>query len=156
VDYIVVAVAVLAAAALAAFLIRALIRARRRRIAVPAPAPDPPEKIFERALEVLEGEVATLPRDVFYERLAQALRTYAASVTLVPAPDLTTAELDAVLTRNPAVSTKGREALIATLMRADLAKFARFEDEVAEARGILREARSVSGRLVARAGSGGP
>jgi hypothetical protein len=148
VDYIVAGIVALVIAALAAFLIRAWVRARGRKVTVSAPEPDPPEKTFEHALDALEGEVATLPRDVFYERLAQALRAYAASVTQAPAPDLTTAELDRALARDPVVSTKGREALIATLRRADLAKFARFEDEVAEAKGILREARSVSGRLV--------
>jgi phage host-nuclease inhibitor protein Gam len=156
VDYVVCAIAVLAVAVLAALLIRAWMRARRRRLdAAVTPAPDPPEKILEGALEALETEVATLPRDVFYERLAQALRTYAASVTQAPALDLTTAELDRALARDPSVTTKGREALIAALGRADLAKFARFEDEVAEAKGILREARSVSGRLVASR-AGGP
>ena len=148
VDYIVLGVVVLVIAGLAALLIGAWVRARRRKQAVPVPAPEPPERIFERALEALEGDVATLPRDVFYERLAHAVRAYTASVTRAPALDLTTAELDKALGRDPAVSAKGREALIATLRRADLAKFARFEDEVAEAKGILREARSVSGRLV--------
>ncbi|HMI30554.1 MAG TPA: hypothetical protein VK527_02365, partial [Candidatus Limnocylindrales bacterium] len=62
---------------------------------------------------------------------------------------------DRALARDPSVTTEGREALIAALGRADLAKFARFEDEVAEAKGILREARSVSGRLVASR-AGGP
>ena len=154
VDYIVAAVVVLVIAVLAWLLVRAWARSRRRRedAALP-PARDPPEKILERALEVLEGQVAVLPRDVFYERLAQALRAYAASVTRARAPDLTTAELDLALARDPSVTAEGREALIAALRRADLAKFARFEDEVAEAKGILREARSVSGRLVA--GSGG-
>jgi phage host-nuclease inhibitor protein Gam len=153
VDYIVCAVAALAVVVLAAFLIRAWLRARRRRLdAAIAPAPDPPEKTLEGALEALEVEVARLPRDVFYERLAQALRTYAASVTQAPALDLTTAELDRALARNPSATAKGREALISALRRADLAKFARFEDEVAEAKGILREARSVSGRLAVSPG----
>ena len=157
VDYVVCAIAVLAVAVLAALLIRAWMRARRRRLdAAVTPAPDPPEKILERSLEALEGEVTTLPRDVFYERLAQALRTYASSVTQAPASDLTTSELDRALVRDPRISAKGREALISALRRADLAKFARFEDEVAEAKGILREARSVSGRLVAPRAPGAP
>jgi hypothetical protein len=157
VDYGVAAVAALVIAALAALLLRSWARSRRRNEAAASlPVPVPPEKILERSLEALEGEVTTLPRDVFYERLAQALRTYASSVTQAPASDLTTSELDRALVRDPRISAKGREALISALRRADLAKFARFEDEVAEAKGILREARSVSGRLVAPRAPGAP
>ena len=94
---------------------------------------------------------AAIPRDVFYERLSLALRAYAAAVTGVPAPDLTTSELASELSRTPRVAAKARDDLIAALRRADLAKFARFEDEEAEARGILRLAESIAGRLVGAA-----
>ena len=148
VDYMVMAAGAALLAALIALLLRLWLKSRRRRDASGAPPPpEPPETILASLLDTLEREVATLPRDVFYERLAQALRAYAAVVTGVPATDLTTSELDRELTRRAGVSTEGGEALIAALRRADLAKFARFEDEESEARSIVRQARSVSGKL---------
>ena len=147
-DYMVMAAGVLLVAVLVALLLRAWLKARRNKQGAEAPAPpEPPEMVLARGLDALEREVATLPRDVFYERLAQALRVYAAAATGVPATDLTTTELDRELARRPGVSAEGREALIAALRRADLAKFARFEDEESEARSIVRQARSVSGKL---------
>jgi hypothetical protein len=103
--------------------------------------------ILEGALEALEKELAKLPRDVFYERLARALRIYAGAVTGLDATDLTTSELERELSRQGRASGAGRQALIAALRRADLAKFARFQDEESEARSIVREARSVPGKL---------
>ncbi len=148
VDYAVIAIAALLAAALIVVLIRLARSARKKKEASEAPAPpDPPEAILDRALDQLEREVTSIPRDVFYERLAQALRAYAAAVTLVPAADLTTSELDRELVRRERVPAEGRERLIAALRRADLAKFARYEDEESEARSIVRQARSVSGKL---------
>jgi hypothetical protein len=148
VDVAVVAVAALLLVVLLLLLVRLLLRARRKKRVAEAPAPpEPPEVILARSLDALEAEVATLPRDVFYERLAQALRAYAAAATGVPAIDLTTRELDRELVRRAQVSAEGREALIAALRRADLAKFARYRDEESEARSIVRQARSVSGKL---------
>jgi len=146
-------IAVLAAAALLlltliVLLLRAWLRGRRKSQIAEAPAPpEPPEALLARALDDLERDVAVLPRDVLYERLAQALRSYAAASAGVPATDLTTRELDRELARRSHVSPEGREALIAALRRADLAKFARFRDEESEARSIVRQARSVSGKL---------
>jgi len=148
VDYGMMAAGVLLLAALAALLLRLWLKSRRRKQTPEAPAPaEPPEAILARSLDTLESEVAALPRDVFYERLAQALRAYAAAATGVPATDLTTTELDRELKRRAGVSAEGRKALIEALRRADLAKFARFEDEESEARSIVRQARSVSGKL---------
>jgi hypothetical protein len=146
-DIALLAGGVLLLAALIFFLVRLWLRRRRRKQVAEAPAPpEPPEVLLARALDALERDVATLPRDVFYERLANALRAYAAAATGVPAIDLTTTELDRELGRRP-VPADGREALVAALRRADLAKFARYRDEESEARSILRQARSVSGRL---------
>jgi len=146
-----VAVAVgagLLALALLVALVRAWIGSRRHaREPAPPPPPVPPEEILEGALERLERELPTLPRDVFYERLAQSLREYAAARTGVDALDLTTSELDRALVRRDQVPSDGRAKLIAALRRADLAKFARYRDEESEARSIVRDARSVSGAL---------
>jgi len=147
-DLAVLAGAALLLAVLIALLLRTWLRGRRKSQALEAPAPpEAPEALLARALDDLEREVAGLPRDVFYERLAQALRSYAAASAGVPAADLTTRELDRELARRPHVSPEGREALIAALRRADLAKFAQFKDEESEARSIVRQARSVSGKL---------
>jgi hypothetical protein len=150
IDYIVAAAGALALALVVFFLVRSFLRSRRRARTVVAHAPpEPPEAVLDRALLALETELTALPRDRFYERLSLALRAYAAAVTQAPAPDLTTAELERELERHPRVLAEGRENLIATLRRADLAKFGRFEDEESEARSILRQARSISGRLIA-------
>ena len=150
VDYVLagflVAVAVAAVAAMIARWIRA--RARRRLPAAAGP-PEAPEAILSRALGALRSEFPVIPRDVFYERLALALRAYVAAVTGVPALDLTTTELARELTGDRVIA-KGRDDLVAALTRADLAKFARFEDEESEAREILRLAGSIAGRLIAR------
>jgi hypothetical protein len=148
VDIAVAAGATLLLLALVVFLIRLWLHGRRRKEVAEAPAPpEPPEVLLARSLDALERDVATLERDVFYERLAQALRVYAAAATGVPATDLTTTELDRELSRRPGVSAEGQEALIAALRRADLAKFARYRDEESEARSIVRQARSVPGKL---------
>jgi len=152
VDYIVAAfLATLVVVAIVA-MIGLWIRGRSRR---PLPGiekpPEPAEAVLRRALDALQVEFPAIPRDVFYERLSLALRAYAAAVTGVPAPDLTTSELAGELSRTPRVAAKARDDLIAALRRADLAKFARFEDEEAEARGILRLAESIAGRLVGAA-----
>jgi hypothetical protein len=150
-DYAIVALAVILLAAAIALLIRWLRARRKAREVRAAPSPpDPPEAILGRELDQLERDLATLPRDLFYEKLSLALRSYVAAVTGVPAPDLTTTELSRELTRDRRVISETRNTVIEALRRADLAKFGRFEDEVSEAKSILRQARSVSGRLIAR------
>jgi len=150
VDYIVAALLVALVAGAAAALIAYWVRGRRRGPVPAIEAPrEAPDAALRRALRELQGEFATIPRDVFYDRLSHALRTYAAAVTGVAAPDLTTTELARELARDRRVIAKGRDDLIAALRRADLAKFARFEDEESEAREILRLAESIAGRLIA-------
>ncbi|HYR52213.1 MAG TPA: hypothetical protein VET83_06325 [Candidatus Dormibacteraeota bacterium] len=148
-DYAVLAIAALVAIAAVVLLIR-WIRGRGKRKAreTRAPAPEPPETRFLEALEELEGELGKVTRDVFYDRLSQALRVYVQSVTGIPAPDLTTTELERELQRDARVRAEGREAVLTTLRRSDLAKFGRFEDAESEAKSILRQARSVSARLL--------
>ncbi|MBI4364792.1 MAG: hypothetical protein HY568_05115 [Candidatus Latescibacteria bacterium] len=148
VDYAVLILGALLLAGAAAFLISMLLRSRRKAEAPAAAEVEPPEARLTEALEALEAEFPTLTRDVFYERLSLALRSYAAAVTGVPALDLTTAELTRELAHRGRVREAGRRALIAALDRADLAKFARYEDESAEAKAMLCEARSIAGALV--------
>jgi len=148
-DYAVAAIAALLAILAIVLLIR-WIRGRRKRGAAraAAPPPEPPESVYLRALDDLGGKIGSLPRDVFYDELSQALRAYVRPVTGIPAHDLTTTELERELARDGRVRAEGRKAVLETLRRADLAKFGRFEDAEAEAKSILREARSISGNLL--------
>lgn len=151
VDYAVAASGALLLVGLLAIAAWLLTRARRRSRAPVAAVSEPPEAILERALEALRGEFDTLPRDVFYDRLSLALRSYASAVTGAPALDMTTAELERELDGRPGVRTEGRRALVSTLHRADLAKFARYEDPSSEAMTILSEAKAIAGTLVQQA-----
>ena len=148
-DVAVVAIAGLLLIAAVILLIR-WIRGRGKRKATEtrAPAPEPPETRYLEALDEVEGALGRIPRDVFYDRLSQALRLYVQAVTGIPAPDLTTTELERELTRDTRVRAEGSEAVRSTLRRADLAKFGRYEDAESEASSILRQARSISGRLL--------
>jgi hypothetical protein len=143
------ALLVLAAIAWVVILIRDAIR-RRRGLAAPESIvpPEPPEAILLRELGRLRDEAATLARDHFYDRLSLALRGYAASVTGIPALDLTTTELARELNRTGHVDRRHAETLVRTLRKSDLAKFARWEDPLGEARAALDEATSIAGSLV--------
>jgi hypothetical protein len=143
-----VAVLVLGAFAWLVLAIRSALRRRRGEAAAPAAPPEPPETIFLRALERLRGEAASLPRDQFYDGLSGALRSYTARVARIPALDLTTSELARELKRDTRVDAEGAALLLRTLLRSDLAKFARQEDPLGEARAALEEASSLSGRLL--------
>jgi hypothetical protein len=130
-------------------LIRNAIRRRRRATVIDSSAPpEPPEAILLRELEQLREEASSLPRDRFYERLSLALRGYAAAVTGYPVLDLTTTELTRELGRDGRVDPKGADFLLRALRRSDLAKFARHEDPLAEAREALEEAATLAGRLL--------
>lgn len=151
-DYAVLAGIALLALAAVATAVALVIRARRGRKAeaAEAEAPEPPETALQRALAALREELSAIPRDVFYERLSFALRAYAQAATGVPALDLTTGELDRALDARPGVDRDGRHALIATLKRSDLAKFARYRDQAAEAAAVLAQAAALAGTLTSR------
>lgn len=148
-DFIVATIAALlliAAVVLLVLWIRG--RGKRKASEIPLPPPEPPESKLLESLDELERELGHLPRDVFYDRLSHALRVYVQSVTGIRAPDLTTSELERELRRDTRVRAEGREAVLTTLRRADLAKFGKYEDAESEAKSILGQARSVSGRLL--------
>ena len=153
VDIAVTISAALLAAALVAAAIIALRNARRHRrgpetAAGRAGPPEAPEERLRRELENLRLELTALRRDRFYERLSLALRSYTVAVTGIPALDLTTRELGAELTKRGGTDPEGAALLLRTLRRSDLAKFARREDSLEEARAALEEAVSLSGRLI--------
>jgi len=108
-----------------------------------ASAPEPPEAPFRRAIDALRSEVDSLPRDVFYERLSLAVRAYLTPVTGLPALDLTTREIARDLSARGTWNADAVRRVTRTLDRSDLAKFARHEDPIAEAREALDEASSL-------------
>jgi hypothetical protein len=126
---------------------------RARSDAVPGPPPEPPVERYRRALDALRGEIGRLPRDAFYDRLSAAIRRYVEETTGVPAPERTTRELIEALRARNLAPAPAREAIASVLQRADLAKFARIEDETTAALAALDEARSLAERLEARGGS---
>ena len=140
------ALAGLAALLLVGAIVAAIVlwRARRRAVAPETIAPpEPPEAPFQRAIGALRKDVDTLPRDVFYERLSLAVRSYVSAVTGAPALDLTTRELAWELERRGRWKSDAMRAVVRTLDRSDLAKFARHEDPLGEARSALDEASSL-------------
>lgn len=139
----------LAALVWAALAVRRFLERRKGSAAdAPTAPPEPPEVAFLRELEGLRAVAEHLPRDRFYDRLSLALRSYAAARTGIPALDLTTTELARELARHGGVDPAGGEALIRTLRRSDLAKFARRRDPLAEAREALEAAAALAGRLL--------
>lgn len=127
-----------------------MIRNARRRVSQEeqaAAAPEPPETVFLRAIEVLRGEMASLPRDRFYDRLSLAVRSYVAAVTGIPALDRTTWELSREFSERGELDRESITAVEQMLRRSDLAKFARQEDPLAEAASALDQAAALSGHL---------
>jgi hypothetical protein len=123
-------------------------RALGRRAAVPAGTPpEPPSLRLGRALEALRDELDRLSRDAFYERLSGAVRSYIEDETGIPAPERTTREIQAELRQLGRADAGTLERIGRLLARADLAKFARAEDERALALAAIEEARALVGRL---------
>jgi hypothetical protein len=152
IDYVVAIVGALLAIAAIVVAVWLYRRAKRRsRMAVAAAlAPEPPEAAFQKAIESLRAEIGSLPRDRFYDRLSLAIRVYVTAVTGVPALDRTTGELEReLLARGHPGETVG--AIGAMLRRSDLAKFARHEDPLTEAREALDGAAALAGQLRPRA-----
>jgi hypothetical protein len=148
IDYAIAGIAAVAVLAAALLLVRALLRSRRKQASVPVEPPVPPEVILRAALADLARDMGSVSRDVFYDRLSLALRVYAGAVTGAPALDYTTTELDRDLARRPGVVPDGRRRLVETLRRADLAKFAKYQDAESDARSILGSAGGIPGTLL--------
>lgn len=147
IDLAVAGAAALLLALLAVIAARAL-RARRAKSApLPVAPPQAPVLAYRQALRALRAETGALTRDVFYERLAAAVRAYVEGTTGIAAPERTTRELTEELGLRPHLDPETRAAVARTLERADLAKFARVTDETAEALAALDEAAGLAGRL---------
>jgi hypothetical protein len=153
----VIVAATLAALVVAALVALLLLWRRRRRAASAASAaapPEPPEAPYGRALAALRSEGAGLPRDLFHERLSDAIRRYVADVAGVDAIDRTTRELEREL-RASGRAMEGAPAEIARILRrSDLVKFARREDDWADALALLDDAERLKGRVAVAPGEG--
>jgi hypothetical protein len=144
------------AAGLALLLIAAIVgiilAIRKRRRAAKGldveTTPEAPEAPFLRAIEALRGEIESLPRDRFYDRLSLAIRAYVGAVTGIPALDRTTSELKRELERRPDVRDEAAALVERALQRSDLVRFARQEDPFAEAREALDLAASLAGKVM--------
>ena len=132
----------------AALLVLALLGAlawwlRRRRGAPTDTATLPPHEELVVRLDRLGAARPDTPAAVkpFYVELSDALRTYLARSLAVPARELTTVELLAVLDGNEHVPPESRAALADVLRRADLVKFAEVVPETAAHETALTRAR---------------
>lgn len=120
---------------------------RRRSAAVRGAPPEPPAARLARALDALRDDVDRLSRDTFYDRLSDAVRTYIEAETGVPAPERTTREIQSELAHLGRADAGTRASVGRLLRRADLAKFARTEEERAAALAAVEEARALAGRF---------
>jgi hypothetical protein len=149
-------VAVAGTLLLALFVVAAFWLGRRRwvraREVAAGPQPEPPAARYLRALDALRGEVGRLPRDAFYDRLSMAVRAFVEETTGVPAPERTTRELIGALAARGLAPPGTLAAIRDLLERADLAKFARIEDETAAALQALEQARSLAAALAPPSG----
>lgn len=145
-----VVAATLAALLVAAIVALVLLRRRRRRAieaASAAPPPEPPEAPYGRALAALRADGASLPRDLFHERLSEAIRRYAGEVAGVDAMDRTTRELERELSASGRVREDAPAEIARILRRSDLVKFARREDDWSDALALLDDAVRLKGRV---------
>jgi hypothetical protein len=157
IDLAVVGAAALLLALLAVLAVRAIGARRANLASVPVAPPEAPAVAYRRALGTLRSEAGALTRDVFYERLAAAVRAYVEGATGIAAPERTTRELQEELGLHPHLDPDTRAAVARTLARADLAKFARVTDETADALAALDDAAWLAGRLERTpAGAGAP
>lgn len=135
----------------AALLVLALLGAlwwwlrRRRRAPADTSALPPHEEVVVR-LNRLEASRPDTPDAVkpFYVELSDALRTYLARSLGVPAHEVTTRELLALLSGNEHVPDASRDGLADVLRRADLVKFAEVvPDEAAHETALARARQAV-------------
>jgi len=148
IDWVVAAAALVLAITAAIVGLPALRRRRgQRKGNAPSSSGESPEEALLRGIAALRAEAGSLASDVFHERLSTAIRSYAASVTGVPALDRTTRELSHELRRETRVEPEALVELVGLLERADLAKFAR-HDEWCGRSDLLDQAASLAARLV--------
>jgi len=119
----------------------------RRERPGPAIPVEPPEVAFERAMESLRREGATLARGAFHDQLSEAIREYVAATTGVDALDLTTRELERELKRSGRARPEAAAEVARILRRSDLVKFAKRADVWEEAKALLDDAARLAGAV---------
>jgi len=143
-----IAIASAIALVIAAALVALFLAWRRRRSAVTTPVEViPPERPFLAAIEALRREGEGLARDVFHERLSEAVRRYVSEVTGVDALDRTTRELERELRVSGRARSEAIQDVVRLLRRSDLVKFARRPDDWADARALLDDAVRLAGAV---------
>lgn len=126
---------------------------RRRRAPLPQPAlVVDTRRPRRRAVDQLtalaqEGYLARSEFDRHYTESADVLRHYLAQQFAIPAPDLTTRELQQTLQDNNAIPSAERESVLALLSEADVVKFARLTPDLVVAEQFIPQLIVVIGRL---------
>ena len=119
-----------------ALLIRRWIKSR------PAPPPPTPRSIALRELERLRGQVKVLDPYAFSIAVSDVLRTYIGAAYRLHAPQQTSPEFLASISRSPKFSDSDRKLLAEFLEHCDLIKFARIDASVGDSARLLESAQA--------------
>ena len=116
---------------------------RRRREKLSTPRLVPPHEIALAALDALlaEGLLAGGAVEVFYLRLSDIVRHYIEDQFSLRAPEQTTEEFLAAMSRGPHIRRDHQTLLRDFLQRADMVKFAKFVPAAEETGGAVEAAR---------------
>jgi hypothetical protein len=134
--------------ALAAVLLAAAVGAslwlwKRRRDKLTAPRVVPPHEIALKALDALLSDslLASGAVEMFYLRLSNIVRHYIEDQFSLRAPEQTTEEFLAAMSRGPQIRRDHQTLLRDFLQRADMVKFAKFVPDADETGGAVEAAR---------------
>lgn len=116
---------------------------KRRKEKLSAPRVVPPHEIALTALEALlsEGLLAGGAVELFYLRLSDIVRHYIEDQFSLRAPEQTTEEFLAEMSRGPHIRRDHQTLLRDFLVRADMVKFAKFVPAAEETGGAVEAAR---------------
>ena len=116
---------------------------KRRKEKLSAPRVVPPHEIALTALDALlsEGLLAGGAVELFYLRLSDILRHYIEDQFSLRAPEQTTEEFLAAMSRGPHIRRDHQTLLRDFLQRADMVKFAKFVPAAEETGGAVEAAR---------------
>lgn len=116
---------------------------KRRREKLTAPRVVPPHEIALSALDALLSDslLASGAVEMFYLRLSDIVRHYIEDQFSLRAPEQTTEEFLAAMSRGPQIRRDHQSLLRDFLQRADMVKFARFVPDADETGGAVEAAR---------------
>ncbi|MEA3212993.1 MAG: hypothetical protein QOE70_6050 [Chthoniobacter sp.] len=106
----------------------------------PPPPPPTPRAIALRGLEGLRGKVQALDPYAFSIAVSDVLRTYIGAEYRLHAPQQTSPEFLASISKSVKFSDSDRQLLAGFLERCDLIKFARIDADAAESSRLLESA----------------